>query len=60
MLKYTEMQIQSALTLLNQISTKGLENARRVVMIEEILQHPTGEEKDSNGNDSEEKQPVSE
>ena len=59
MIVYTETQIQSALTLLNEISTKGINNAKRIVMIEEILQHPVREEKDSNGNDSEEKQPVS-
>ena len=54
-MQYTDTQIQSALALLNEISTKGIENAKRIVMIEQILQHPIREEKD--GNDSEEKQP---
>lgn len=52
MISYTETQIQSALTLLNEISTKGIENAKRIVMIEQVLQHPTREEKE-NGNCSE-------
>ena len=46
MLKYTEMQIKSALTLLNQISTKGINNCQRICMIEQILQNPITEEKD--------------
>lgn len=53
MIRYTETQIQSALTLLNEISTKGIENARRIIMIEQILQRPVREEKE-NGNCSEE------
>ena len=52
-IRYTETQIQSALTLLNEISTKGIENARRIIMIEQILQSPVREEKE-NGNCSEE------
>ena len=44
MISYSETQIQSALTLLNEVSTKGIENAKRIVMIEQILQHPTREE----------------
>ena len=55
---YTETQIQSVLNLLNQISTKGIDNAKRIVMIEQILQDFAREDK-NNGNDSKEKQPVS-
>ena len=51
---YTVTQIQSALQLLNNISVKGIDNCKRICMIEQILQNPEeGEEK--NGNDSKEK-----
>lgn len=59
MISYSETQIQSALTLLNEISTKGIENAKRIVMIEQILQHPTREETEDNGNGSKEEHAVS-
>lgn len=46
MITYAETQIQSALTLLNQISVKGIENCKRICLIEQILQEPIMEEKD--------------
>lgn len=57
MISYSETQIQSALTLLNEVSTKGIENAKRIVMIEQILQHPTREETEDNGKRSKEELP---
>ena len=55
-MRYTETQIQSALALLNQLSTKGIENCRRICLIEQILQHPEeGEGEKENGNCSKEK-----
>lgn len=47
---YSETEIRSVLTLLNSIETKGIENAKRIVMIEQILQQPEGEEEPGNGN----------
>lgn len=57
MISYSETQIQSALTLLNEVSTKGIENAKRIVMIEQILQHPTREETEDNGKRSKKELP---
>lgn len=45
-IKYTTTQIQSALTLLNQISVKGIENCKRICLIEQILQEPITEDND--------------
>ena len=39
-MRYTTTQIQSAMALLNQIETKGVDNCKRICMIEQILQHP--------------------
>ena len=39
-MKYTEIQIQSVLQLLNQIGVNGIDNCKRICMIEQILQHP--------------------
>ncbi len=55
-MKYTETQIQSVLQLLNRIEVKGVDNCKRICIIEQILQNPQREEK--NGNCSEEKHPV--
>lgn len=55
---YTVTQIQSVLSLLNQISVKGIENCKRICMIEQILQNPAEGEGEENGNCSEEKHPV--
>lgn len=50
-MRYTVTQIQSVLSLLNQISVKGIENCKRVCMIEQILQNPEeGEGEKENGN----------
>jgi ribulose bisphosphate carboxylase small subunit len=49
---YREEAIAGALRLLNQIEVKGIDNARRIVMIEQILQHPEGEEA-QDGNEKE-------
>lgn len=55
-MKYGLTQIQSILQLLNQISVKGIENCKRVCMIEQILQNPEeGEGEKENGNCSEKK-----
>ena len=54
-MNYTETQIQSALQLLNNVSVKGIENCKRICMIEQILQNPIkGEGEKENGNCSEE------
>lgn len=59
-LKYNQTAIQSALTLLNQIDVKGIDNCKRICMIDQILQHPEeGEGENENGNCSKEKQTVS-
>jgi len=47
---YTEEAIKGALMLLNNIETHGIENAKRIVMIEQILQNPMEEKHD--GKDS--------
>lgn len=50
-MKYGLTQIQSILQLLNQISVKGIENCKRICLIEQILQNPEeGEETKNNGN----------
>lgn len=49
-LKYEQTAIQSALTLLNQISVKGIDNCKRICMIDQILQHPEEGEEKENGN----------
>lgn len=55
-MKYGLTQIQSVLQLLNQISVKGIENCKRICLIEQILQNPDkGEGEKENGNCSEEK-----
>ena len=48
---YTVTKIQTALTLLNQIGVKGIENCKRVCMIEQILQNPAEGEGEENGRD---------
>ncbi len=58
-IKYTATQIQSVLSLLNQISVKGIENCKRICLIEQILQDPEEGEEKENGNSSEEEQAVS-
>ena len=53
-IRYTVTQIQSVLSLLNQISVKGIENCKRICLIEQILQDPEeGEGEKENGNCSE-------
>ena len=53
-MRYKVTQIQSVLSLLNQISVKGIENCKRICLIEQILQHPEeGEGEKENGNCSE-------
>ena len=47
---YKDEAIQGALTLLDSIDTHGIENAKRIVMIAQILQNPTEEKHD--GKDS--------
>lgn len=42
-LKYPQTAIESALTLLNQISVRGIDNCKRICMIEQILQEPITE-----------------
>lgn len=56
---YTDEAIKNALQLLNRIEVRGIENCKRVTLIEEILQHPeiNREDKDS-GKHCEEKHPV--
>lgn len=41
---YTEEAIKGALMILNQIETRGIDNAKRIVQIEMILQNPIREE----------------
>ena len=47
--KYVKIDIQKTLDLLNSVEVKGLDNCRRLLMIEQVLQHPKGEEQ--NGTD---------
>lgn len=49
---YSDTQMQSALNLLNHIEVSGIENCKRIAMIEAIIQSPQKE--DNDGNDSEE------
>lgn len=49
-MRYTTTQIQSAMALLNQIETKGVDNCKRICMIEQILQNPIMEGKDGDCN----------
>lgn len=47
MLEYTEDAIKSALILLDNIKFNGIDNAKRIVQIEMILQNPLkGDDKD--------------
>lgn len=48
-MKYTATQIQSVLQLLNQIDVKGIDNCKRVCLIEQVLQNPEGGEEKENG-----------
>lgn len=45
-MKYLETQIQSVMMLLNNMDVKGLDNAKRVCAIAQILQNPIKEEND--------------
>ena len=49
-MKYTATQIQSVLQLLNQIDVKGIDNCKRICLIEQILQNPEEGEEKENGN----------
>lgn len=42
-MNYTTEQIDGALALLNGIETKGIENAKRITMIDMILRSPEGD-----------------
>lgn len=53
-MKYTKTAISSALMLLDQINTSGIENAKRIVLISNILKNPIAEKEDDDGNDSKE------
>lgn len=57
-MRYTVTQIQSVLSLLNQISVKGIENCKRICLIEQILQNPAEGEGEENGNCSQTEQQV--
>lgn len=50
---YSNTQIQSALNLLDGIKVSGIENCKRIAMIEAIIQSPQ-EEETNDGNDSKE------
>ena len=51
---YTDTQIKSILQLLNQINVKGIDNCKRICLMEQILQNPEeGEGEKENGNCSE-------
>jgi len=45
---YDDKSIQQAVTLLNSITVTGIENCKRVVIINEILQNPK-EDSDGSG-----------
>lgn len=45
-LAYPQTAIKSVLTLINQINVRGIDNCKRICMIEQILQTPITEEKD--------------
>lgn len=42
-MKYTEEAIQAALALINSIDITGVENAKRIVMLDQILRSPEKE-----------------
>lgn len=52
MITYSEETIKNALMLLNNIETKGIENAKRIVLISQLLDTP--ERGADNGNNNEE------
>jgi len=52
-LLYKQNAIESALTLLNQINVKGIDNCKRICMIEQILQNPEKGEEKENGSSEE-------
>ena len=45
-MNYTKEQIDAALALLNGIDIKGIENAKRITMINMILNSPEEDQKD--------------
>ncbi len=45
-MKYKVDAIQAALTLINSIEFNGVENAKRIVMLDQILRNPEKEEND--------------
>lgn len=49
-MNYTKEQIEGALSLLNSLEIKGIENAKRITMIDMILRTP--EEDKNDGKDS--------
>lgn len=54
-MRYTKRAIESARLLLNQLIVKGTDNAKIVVMIDNILSTPIVEEENGDGDHSEEK-----
>lgn len=52
-MKYTTTQIQSILQLLNQINVQGIDNCKRICLIEQILQNPEEGEEKENGSSKE-------
>lgn len=49
MIMYEESDIQTVLNMLNHLDVKGIENCKRVVLIEQILQ--SFKKEDENGKD---------
>ena len=53
-MRYTRTAIQGALTLLNQLETHGIENAKIIVLISNVLNNPIVEKENDDGNSSKE------
>ena len=55
-MRFTKTAINSARMLLNQLTVTGMENAKILVMVDNILTNPIKEEEDGDG--SKEEHPV--
>ena len=45
-MRYKEVAIGAALQIINSIDVTGVENAKRIVMLDQILRNPEKEEQD--------------
>lgn len=45
-IKYTKKQIEDALNIINLLPVTGIQNAKRIVMLFDIFEHPVIEKKE--------------